>query len=114
MTEQSDFHKSSILNLQFRFVRVGYLYIISGIPFVLGNGNQKSTLMAYLELENLYKYYGNVKAVDGVNLSVERGEFLTLLGPSGSGKTTLLMMVAGFVILTRDELFGLGHDRPQG
>jgi spermidine/putrescine ABC transporter ATP-binding subunit len=54
--------------------------------------------MAYLELENLTKHYGPVKALDGVDLDVRRGEFLTLLGPSGSGKTTLLMIVAGFVI----------------
>lgn len=52
---------------------------------------------AYLHLNNLYKHYGSVRAVDGVSLSVDRGEFLTLLGPSGSGKTTLLMIIAGFV-----------------
>jgi ABC-type lipoprotein export system ATPase subunit len=48
--------------------------------------------------------------VDGVNLSVERGEFLTLLGPSGSGKTTLLMMVAGFVILDKGRIVLDGQD----
>jgi spermidine/putrescine ABC transporter ATP-binding subunit len=58
-----------------------------------GRNNQKG----YLRLENLSKHYGLVRAVDGVTLAVNRGEFLTLLGPSGSGKTTLLMMVAGFV-----------------
>jgi len=51
----------------------------------------------YLKIENVYKHYGSVKAVDGITLSVQRGEFLTFLGPSGSGKTTLLMMIAGFV-----------------
>jgi ABC-type spermidine/putrescine transport systems, ATPase components len=42
------------------------------------------------------KRYGDVAAVDGVSLEVERGEFFTLLGPSGSGKTTTLRLIAGF------------------
>jgi putative spermidine/putrescine transport system ATP-binding protein len=41
-------------------------------------------------------YDGRVRAVDGINLSVGKGEFVTFLGPSGSGKTTTLMMLAGF------------------
>src|SRR5579884_4232275 len=52
--------------------------------------------MAFLELEDLTKYFGRVTAVDHVNLMVEQGEFLTLLGPSGCGKTTILRMIAGF------------------
>src|SRR5262245_54302078 len=44
----------------------------------------------------LRKRYGDVTAVDGVDLEIGRGEFFTLLGPSGSGKTTTLRMIAGF------------------
>src|SRR6516162_5426313 len=54
--------------------------------------------MAFLELENISKYFGRNVAVEHINLSVERGEFLTLLGPSGCGKTTILRMIAGFEI----------------
>lgn len=49
-----------------------------------------------LRLKGIQKTYGPVRAVDGVDLEVARGEFVTILGPSGSGKTTLLKIVAGF------------------
>lgn len=49
-----------------------------------------------LRLEKALKTFGAVKALDSVDLSVQRGELLTILGPSGSGKTTLLRVVAGF------------------
>lgn len=55
-----------------------------------------STTSAAIVLRNLCKSFGNVVAVDDVNLDVLDGEFLTLLGPSGSGKTTVLRMIAGF------------------
>jgi putative spermidine/putrescine transport system ATP-binding protein len=54
--------------------------------------------MAFIEFDAVSKHYPGAAtpAVDRLNLSVEQGEFLTLLGPSGSGKTTTLMMLAGF------------------
>ena len=49
-----------------------------------------------VRLEGLRKLYGDVVAVDSVDLEVGRGEFFTMLGPSGSGKTTTLRLIAGF------------------
>src|SRR6185503_14235208 len=48
-------------------------------------------------LTQLTKRYGDVVSVDGIDLVVERGEFICLLGPSGCGKTTTLRMIAGFL-----------------
>ena len=51
--------------------------------------------MAFLELRNLTKRFGEFVAVDDLSLDIEKGEFVSLLGPSGCGKTTTLQMIAG-------------------
>jgi putative spermidine/putrescine transport system ATP-binding protein len=53
-----------------------------------------------VRLRGLRKQFADVVAVDGVDLDVYDGEFITLLGPSGSGKTTVLRMIAGFELPT--------------
>ena len=53
--------------------------------------------MSYVEIDELRRVFtGDVVALDGIQVSLESGEFLTLLGPSGCGKTTALRLVAGF------------------
>src|SRR3954469_16007529 len=49
-----------------------------------------------ISMRQVTKKYGQVFALDGIDLDIRSGEFLTLLGPSGSGKTTLLTVLAGF------------------
>jgi iron(III) transport system ATP-binding protein len=61
--------------------------------------------MSYLTVSNATKQFGqSFMALNGVSVSVERGEFFTLLGPSGCGKTTLLRAIAGFNDLSSGEI----------
>ncbi len=66
--------------------------------------------MAFLVLDHLSKSFGGHNAVDDLSLSVEDGEFVTLLGPSGCGKTTTLLMIAGFVEATSGSITLEGRD----
>ena len=63
-----------------------------------------------IRLIGLRKTYGDVVAVDSVDLEIARGEFFTMLGPSGSGKTTTLRMIAGFEIPTAGTVELAGKD----
>jgi putative spermidine/putrescine transport system ATP-binding protein len=63
-----------------------------------------------VNLRALRKSFGDVTAVDGVDLEVEHGEFFAMLGPSGSGKTTVLRMIAGFETPTSGTVHLGGED----
>jgi spermidine/putrescine transport system ATP-binding protein len=66
-----------------------------------------------ISFENITKRYGKVVAVDNVSLTIEEGEFFSLLGPSGCGKTTLLRMLAGFETPTEGRILIDGQDVSQ-
>jgi ABC-type Fe3+/spermidine/putrescine transport system ATPase subunit len=66
--------------------------------------------MVEIELRNLTKLFGDVVAADHVNLTIEDGEFFTLLGPSGCGKTTTMRMIAGLEFPTEGRVLFDGQD----
>lgn len=53
--------------------------------------------MALLELDNIHTYYGNIHALKGISLNIEKGEIVTLIGANGAGKTTTLRTISGLL-----------------
>ena len=66
--------------------------------------------MAIIEVENLSKHYGPVKALNGVSFSVEKGEIIGLLGPNGAGKTTTMKLLTGYLQPTEGTARIVGFD----
>jgi len=66
--------------------------------------------MGVVEIKGIAKHFGKVRAVDGVDLQIEAGEFLVILGPSGCGKTTLMRMIAGLEIPTTGQIWISGSN----
>jgi spermidine/putrescine transport system ATP-binding protein len=66
--------------------------------------------MSILEIQNVTKQFGDHLIVNNISLSIEKGEFFTLLGPSGCGKTTLLRMVAGLIMPDSGKIILEGQD----
>jgi ABC-2 type transport system ATP-binding protein len=63
-----------------------------------------------IEIDNLAKHFGAIKAVDGVSFSVSKGEVLGFLGPNGAGKSTTMKMITGFLTPTRGTVRVCGYD----
>lgn len=68
------------------------------------------TRLPAIEFQGVSRYFGDVRAVDAIDLTIDDGEFFTLLGPSGSGKTTSLRMIAGFEQPTAGRISLYGQD----
>ena len=63
-----------------------------------------------ITVNEVRKHYGKVQALQGLNLTIERGEFFGLLGPNGAGKSTLINIIAGLVRADDGRVAVLGHD----
>ncbi|MBD3635078.1 MAG: ATP-binding cassette domain-containing protein [Methylophaga sp.] len=63
-----------------------------------------------IEIDDLAKHFGAIKAVDGVSFSVSKGEVLGFLGPNGAGKSTTMKMITGFLAPTRGTVRVCGYD----
>ena len=66
--------------------------------------------MAYIEFKNIDKYFGENHVLKGISMSIEKGQFVTLLGPSGCGKSTLLRCLAGLESIDGGNIFLDGED----
>jgi len=73
-----------------------------------------TTSEAVVTVSGLRKSYGNVEAVRGIDLSLERGQILGLLGPNGAGKTTTVEILEGYRARSGGEVSVLGHDPERG
>src|SRR5487761_2669581 len=63
-----------------------------------------------IQIQQVYKRFGAVEALCGIDLEVAPGEFFGLLGPNGAGKTTLINILAGLARADRGSVRVLGHD----
>lgn len=66
--------------------------------------------MAYLQLQGIEKFFGEHRAIKGVDLTIEQGEFIVFVGPSGCGKSTLLRLIAGLEQIDGGRLMLDGRD----
>ena len=66
--------------------------------------------MAYLQLSNIEKFFGEHRAIKGIDLEIQQGEFVVFVGPSGCGKSTLLRLIAGLEPIDGGKLSLDGRD----
>jgi branched-chain amino acid transport system permease protein len=78
------------------------------LPAKLADGN------VMLELKNLKRYFGGVKAVDGISMTVRAGQVHGLIGPNGSGKSTAVNVISGLYTPTSGEVLLQGKPLPKG
>ena len=65
--------------------------------------------MASVDIKNLWKRYGGLAAVQGIDLSIGDGEFIALFGPSGCGKTSTMRMIAGLERISDGQIYFNGE-----
>jgi ABC-2 type transport system ATP-binding protein len=63
-----------------------------------------------IDIAGVHKHYDNLSALDGIDLTIQRGEFFGLLGPNGAGKSTLINIIAGLTRANQGKVSVLGHD----
>ncbi len=66
--------------------------------------------MEVLRVIDVKKYFGGVRALDGVSFTIDRGEIVAIVGPNGAGKTTLINTISGYIIPDQGQIIFMGHD----
>ena len=67
-------------------------------------------MLPAIAVKQIRKRYGDVQALDGIDLEIHQGEFFALLGPNGAGKTTLISIIAGLTLADNGSVRVMGHD----
>ncbi len=90
---------------------IGLIIFIVGHALYWGLASPFATAtMSALHISAIHKQFPGVKALDGIDLSVECGEFFGLLGPNGAGKSTLINIIAGLTRADSGSVSVMGHD----
>ena len=63
-----------------------------------------------IKIEQIHKHFGSLHALNGIDLTIQQGEFFALLGPNGAGKSTLINLIAGLLKPTQGKISVMGHD----
>jgi ABC-2 type transport system ATP-binding protein len=63
-----------------------------------------------IQIENVHKHFAGLHALNGIDLTIQQGEFFALLGPNGAGKSTLINILAGLLKATQGKVSVMGHD----
>lgn len=63
-----------------------------------------------IQINNIHKQFGDLRALNGIDLQIQQGEFFGLLGPNGAGKSTLINILAGLLKATQGNIAIMGHD----
>jgi ABC-2 type transport system ATP-binding protein len=63
-----------------------------------------------IKIEQIHKHFGSLTALNGIDLTIEQGEFFGLLGPNGAGKSTLINLIAGLLKPSSGKISVMGHD----
>ena len=63
-----------------------------------------------IKIEQIHKHFGSLHALNGIDLTIEQGEFFALLGPNGAGKSTLINLIAGLLKPSHGKISVMGHD----
>ena len=63
-----------------------------------------------IQINNIHKQFGDLHALNGIDLTINQGEFFGLLGPNGAGKSTLINILAGLLKPSQGNIAIMGHD----
>ena len=77
---------------------------------VIENNMVLENMAPAIKIEQIHKHFGSLKALNGIDLTIQQGEFFALLGPNGAGKSTIINLIAGLLKPSSGKISVMGHD----